>query len=181
MATRRLVTAVAVMALAGAAGATTTVNGVSTSAIAGGTAWDLHLTCDVDWTNSRITVELTTGNLVDPDGLRFHFAGVNDADTWVDAASPDDADTQTMLHSLEGTEVLDWSWFDAVSSGPMTWHAARIVLTNDAVGTISMENFDADSGGTPYTWSMPLPEPASLVMLGGGALFLLRRGRNIRR
>ena len=68
---------------------------------------------------------------------------MNDNDTWVDAASPNDLDTSVIANMLEGQEVLDWSWYDTTSDGAQTWLAARMIVSSDAVGVPYLQNFDA--------------------------------------
>ena len=174
---RNLVVAITILAAAGIAGATTTVSNVAQSPMAGGTAWDITLSSDVDWTNSRITVDLSQGTLIDPNPMPQHFAGANDSDTWVDAAAAADYLTQVVVNTLEGTEVLDWSWYDNTNDGAQTWLAARIILSNDAVGVAYLKNFDVSAPGEEQLAEVPIPEPATLVLLGFGALGALLRRR----
>jgi hypothetical protein len=176
MTMRNLVVAITILAAAGVAGATVTTSH-STQPMAGGTAWDIQLSSDCDWTNSRITVVLSEGSLIDPLVFNFHFAGLNDQDTWVDAASSVDTNTAVIVNSLEGGEVMDWSWYDTSNDGPQTWLAARVILSNDAVGVAYLQNFDVRTPGVAQLAEVPIPEPATLALLGFGALGALLRRR----
>ena len=171
---RNFVVAITVLVATGVACATTTVPyWPSIHPMAGGTAYDFYFSSDCDWTNGRIWVELTAGSLIDPIAFNSHITGFNDADTWVDAASPSDANTSVIVNSLEGNEVLDWSWYDATTDGAQTWLAARIIVTDDAVGFAYGENYDVSAPGVPQPW----PEPATVTLLAFGGLALLRRRR----
>ena len=172
---RSLAVAITVLAVAGIAGATTVVSGVSSQPMAGGTAYDIQLSCDTDWTNGRITVDLSAGSLIDPIAFNSHITGFNDTDTWVDAASPLDASTNVIANTLEGTEVLDWSYYDTTTDGAQTWTAARIILAS--TGVIRLENYDVDGGGVPDVDEIYIPEPATLSLLGLGVLGVLARRR----
>ena len=174
---RTLVAAIAILAAVSVAGATTTISGVAKAPMAGGTAWQVTLNSDVDWTNARITIDLTAGSLIDPIGFNSHITGFNDLDTWVDAASPSDANTAVIVNTLEGGEVLDWSWYDSTTDGAQTWLAANIILTDDAVGMAYLENYDVSAPGVAQLDSFPIPEPATLALLGFGAFGLLLRRR----
>ena len=171
---RNLVVAITILTAAGVAGAVTTTS-YTTQPMAGGTAYDITLSSDVDWTNSRITVELTSGSLIDPHAFNFHYTGFNDNDTWVDAAAADDMATSVIVNTLEGNEVLDWSWYDTTSDGAQTWLAARIIVASE--GTITLQNFDAGAPGIPQECCIQIPEPATLALLGFGAFGVLLRRR----
>ncbi len=172
---RTLLVAITVLAAVSVAGATVTVSH-TTQAMAGGTAYDITFSSDVDWTNARIKVDLTAGSLIDPNApLRFHMAGTNDNDTWVDAASSNDFDTSTIVNTLEGGEVLDWSWYDNTVDGAQTWLAARMIVSS--VGMIYIENYDVGDPGHPQYSEIVVPEPATLALLGFGAFGVLLRRR----
>ena len=171
---RTLVAATTVLVAVSVAGATTSV-WWARSPMAGGTAWDIWFSSDCDWTNGRITVVLSQGSLIDPHAFNFHYSGLNDQDTWVDAAAASDLSTSVIVNSLEGNEVLDWSWYDTSNDGAQTWLAARIILSNDAGGYGYGENYDVNAPGEAQRWGPP--EPATVVLLAFGGLALLRRRR----
>ena len=175
---RNLVVAITVLTAAGVAGAVTTTS-YTTQPMAGGIAYDITLSSNVDWTNSRITVSLTSGAMIDPHAFQFHFTGMNDNDTWVDAAAASDLATSVITNTLEGNEKLDWSWYDTTNDGAKTWLAARMIVTSDAVGGIHLMNFDAGAPGIAQEADIDIPEPATLALLGLGACLPLcrRRGR----
>ena len=173
---RNLVVAITILAAAGIAGAVTTTSH-TTQPMAGGTAWDITLSSTIDWTNSRITVVLSQGSLIDPHAFNFHYSGMNDQDTWVDAAAAADLSTSVIVNSLEPGEVMDWSWYDTSNDGAQTWLAARVILTDDAVGVAYLQNFDVGAPGQAQLAEVPIPEPATLVLLGFGALGALLRRR----
>ena len=173
---KNLVVAITILAAAGIAGATVTPS-YSSQPMAGGTAWDITLSSDCDWTNGRISLELRQGALIDPHAFNFHYSGMNDQDTWVDAAAASDMSTCVIVNTLDPGEVLDWSWYDTTNDGAQTWLAARIIVTNNArLGVLRLWLFDVSAPGEAQYYEYR-PEPTTLALLSFGAWPLLRRRR----
>ena len=175
---RTLLVAMTVLAAAGIAGATVTVTGVTPipDITPGVTAWDIQLTSDADWLASDVIVDLDQGTLINgaPD---FLFPGTNDVDTWVNSPSVNPFDTSVVATPLTGTQVLFITGYDTVVVGPATWQVARVLLSNDAQGTITLQSFDASAPNAAQVAVIDVPEPATLALLGLGAVGALVRRR----
>ena len=175
---RTLLVAMTVLAVAGVAGATVTITDLTFTAdvLPGVWAVDIELTSDADWLATDLIVEGVRGTVTNgtPD---FLFPGVNDVDTWVNSPSVNPFDTSVVATPLTGTQVLFITGYDTVSTGPATWQVARVLLSNDAVGTITLQSFDASDPNNTQVAVIDVPEPATLALLGLGAVGALVRRR----
>ena len=153
--------------------------------------WEMKVTTDTDWTNSRLDVALTQGGMYQsgfdpfaswrcwvfafPPGPEIIF------DTYVDV--PGECPVRP---SLAGAQVMTdteigLSWFDTRDTGSGTFLIAQITLTEDAKGAISGTSYDIDTAGVGVPierlWidrGVIVPEPAILILLAVGAPLLRR-------
>ena len=183
--------------IAAAAGASvdTSFEKVNTVDLGGTTykVWDMKVDTPSDWTNSRMDLTLTSGNLyqdamgsdVAPNPAFFGMVPSLEWDTSLDvpggylagvglaSAPPYMSDTS-----------ITASWFDTVNAGPGLHKIAQITLSSDAGGTITGSSYDI---GPALAVCCPpefefiimggeiVPEPAKIVLLALGAAALLRR------
>lgn len=153
---------------------------------------DLLVTSDVDWTNSRLVVELTSGDIYQAPSFDSDFGQVGfwglvaglQWDTAVGSPGLGAAAQAVSAGDAITTSGIAFSWFDSVDTGaPTDAIIARVTASADAAGTWSVLLFDADSVGVPTEISGPIvegafiPEPMTLSLLGLGGLALLRRRR----
>ncbi len=160
---------------------------------AGYKSYDLKITSDTDWTNQRLDLTLTQGSIyqdgfggdTQPNPLFFSIAPSLQWDTFFTTPGgfPNTAGTGT-APGFAGTNTitsttLGVSWFDSVTNAPGTYTVARLTLSDNAVGAYSGNGFDAQSGGTGtyFSGNINVPEPASLAVLGLGAVALMARKR----
>ena len=123
--------------------------------------YEMQLTTNTDWTNSRLDVVLTAGLFGNnPFGDIFvpgpyfipEFLELAN-DTYV--ATPDDlpdpllpSKPSTAGSVVFGDTEIGISWFDTNNTGPFTGaRIAQIALSQDAVGTVSGKSYDIDSQG----------------------------------
>ena len=158
--------------------------------------WELRVTTDTDWTNSRLDVALTQGSmhqssfnaeaywrcmmfLLFPPGPDIIF------DTYVDVPGGcPDRPSSAGAAVMTDTEIA-LSWFDARDTGPGAFTIAQITLTQDAKGSLSGKCYDTETAGVgvPFDglWinqGMIVPEPVTLIWLTlGAALFRRTRSR----
>ncbi|HVT82888.1 MAG TPA: PEP-CTERM sorting domain-containing protein [Phycisphaerae bacterium] len=199
MKSRVLLTALlAIAALPALARASITTSLVQIPNIAGEPAtlktYDVRITTDQDWTNQKLTLNLTQGTLFQetPFGADSQpnpalFAAFPDVqwDTFFTTPGgyPNVAATGTTPSFATNTQTatsLDVSWFDSVVTGPGTYTVARITMSSNAVGAFSGLGFDAQSGGVGTAFSgaiTAVPEPGSLVAMSVGSLLLIARKR----
>ncbi len=140
--------------------------------------WDMMVDVGGDWTNSRVDLTLTSGNLyqdalgrdVEPYPHFFPLYHSVEWDTYVTtpggwATIPGFADYLPYM----GTTSITASWFDLADDGPGTWKIARVTLSNDAEGTIWSKSYDVDTPGCGADYSFIIedgqivPEPAALM------------------
>ncbi len=153
--------------------------------------YDLIITTDTDWTNSRLDMVLTQGSFYQdsfgddrpPNPAFFSIAPTLEFDTYF--AGADRADTNfagqvgTPQRTITDT-VLGISWFDNnLNIGAGTFQIARITVTQDAVGSFTGKSFSLENAGLgqSFSGSLPIPEPASLALMMVGGMMLLKRQR----
>jgi hypothetical protein len=182
----------------------------SDPALAGFKTFDLQITTDSDWTNSTMRIALTTGSFYNQPG----FGGSPGGDTvqpgfWgivpslefdTAVAAPPSPSPWTPA-SLAGRHLIDGpgapifsptltsvSWFDTVNLGAGTFKIARVTISNDANGTILLDNFEAANAGIPQPVlgfavvnGAIIPEPSTVVLLAMGLVGLAAAGWRRRR
>ena len=139
--------------------------------------WDMMVDVGGDWTNSRVDLTLTSGNLyqdalgrdVEPYPHFFPLYHSLEWDTYVTTPGG-----WAGLVGLAGARPfmtdtsITASWFD-LADGPGTWKIARVTLSNDAEGTIWSKSYDVDTPGCGADYSFIIedgqivPEPAALM------------------
>ena len=177
-------TAIALFVLAGVACATVTdvhwesVDGDPT--VAGTVQNTLVTSMTADWTNCQMTITLSQGSLVNPStgvGQEFRF-GSPAEDSWLDAPN-----APSSFITVIGADyaVGQFDWMDTASNaGVIDGIAARIYATDDAMGSWSLDMFDADgayslSGDVVNGAFAAVPEPTGIVMLILGAVAVMFR------
>ena len=76
------------------------------------------------------------------------------------------------------TAALNWTVFDTLAGDNMSWHLGRLILDPSALGTVSIGAQDQGHVGeeAANNFVFDIPEPATmLVLLGGAVLSLIRR------
>ena len=160
--------------------------------------WDMKVDVDADWTNERMDLVLTAGQMYqDAFGTDreppLYFCGaaflcVTDVDWDTYLTVPRGYSAPVSFAGdppYMDTTSITASWFDTLEDGPGTWRIARITLSDDAAGDITGETYttEAPGVGAPFDEYYILngeiiPEPITLsLLLAGGLLSLLRRRR----
>ncbi len=155
--------------------------------------WDMKVDTPSDWTNSRMDLTLTSGNLyqdamgsdVAPNPAFFEMVSSLEWDTSLDVPGgfPAAVGLAGAPPYMSDTSITA-SWFDAVNAGPGLHKIAQITLSSDAYGTITGQSWDM--GPAPAVCCPPefefiimdgeiVPEPATIALLAFGATVLLRR------
>ena len=146
--------------------------------------WEMRVTTDADWTNSRLNVSLTLGEMYhhplgqnfEPSPARIALYPDLEWDTYVTVpggwpGQPSFAGPVTM-DPME----LHVSWFDAADTGAGVWKVAQIVMTGNASGTLSGASYDRE---TSAAFDYTIPEPTAIALLAGGGLLALARRRRL--
>lgn len=155
--------------------------------------WDMKVDTPSDWTNSRMDLTLTSGNLyqnalgsdVEPNPALFAAFPDVEWDTYVTTPGGWAAPMGIASAPPYMTDTsITASWFGTVNDGPGIWKIARVTLSSDAHGTIAGQSWDV--GPAPAVCCPPefefiimdgeiVPEPATVALLALGAAALLRR------
>ncbi len=128
--------------------------------------YDMMVTVDTDWTNSRLSITLTSGHFyneslagtdTERDPRDYQFVPELEWDTY--AATPSGfLVTATFTPGSQfgqnpntsdpamGNTVIAAGWFDAVNTGSGTHKIARLTISPDASGEIAGTTFDANPG-----------------------------------
>jgi hypothetical protein len=153
---------------------------------------------DGEWLNALLQIDLTqgsifhdpAGSLLPPKSADFEVSPNMEWDSYNSA--PIESNTRLVPVFTATALALDVSWYDVVDNGPLTFMAAQITLSTDAEGTFFSKIYDGEKPGVGVKlWGDVLlpedslflangtivPEPASMAVLGFGALALLRRRR----
>ena len=149
---------------------------------------------DGEFTNARLIVSMEQATIEDPIPMSTQGGPSLPMDTWCSTVFDVKFDTGTSFiynaykplppdFEQPPVALLDWSFYDTLVGDDSTYSPATIarVLTDPgAVGTAKMLVFTTANPGTPneFNFQLPIPEPATLSLLGFGlAGILLRRRR----
>ena len=177
--------------MVGAAAATARAGNISSFALSqaveiGDTSYnvyDMMVTCDYDWTNSRLDLSLSQGSLyhdafgsfTEPSPAYYSFAPTLRWDTYL--AVPGGHPNVASLFGRVAMEAdrLGASWFNTDVTNIGTFKIAQLTLSADAVGSLWGTTYDAGTAGVGVEYSAEIldgdvvPEPATLGLLLAGA------------
>ena len=166
--------------------------------------YELQVTTDTDWTNSRLDIALSAGSFgnhafQNEDGappLAALFGSFPELanDSFFQTPSGSAASTADLTFpqaAPSGDTVVGLSWFDTEDTGAGTHTLMQLAISTDAVGTIAGKNYDLDTAGVGVdvgmvgdvggSWSVVggevvwVPEPATIGLLVLGGVALLKR------
>lgn len=182
--------AIALLAVTAIASAEISTYAVVARTTAQGVVNEVFVDATTDWTNSVSNLDLTSGSIYqdavggdqepNPAFIAVFPTLADDTYAAVPAGYP-------ALASFAGTPAInatdfDASWFNTAAGDVGTGlKIAQITLSNDANGTYTVKSYDIETAGVGVEVTYPIvngvitPEPATLSILGLGAVALIRR------
>ena len=155
--------------------------------------WEMRATEPSDWTNSRLDVTLSAGQMynhpsggvTEPDPALFGTFPNLQWDTYVTIPDGFDGDVILAGDVVMEDRTLGVSWADDVLLQAGTWKIAQLTLSDDATGSLEGRSFGFDQGLPPlFTYRIRhgqlIPEPGgTLLLLPGLWLMAVRKTRGV--
>ena len=150
--------------------------------------YEMRVTTDTDWTNSRLDLTLSAGRIG-----QHSLGGYAPPSPSLVTLAPDvayDSYVRGSSGNLSGTagEVvmtdrrIGISWYDTADSGPGTHTLARIALSRDAVGQAAGKTYDIETAGVGVPFLFEFSGAAGLdedAWADSGGPYAILPGRSI--
>ena len=132
--------------------------------------WEMRVTTQFDWTNTRLDFALTEGSMYQhPRGREFPPSEALVAafpelvyDTYVQAATGEWAGTAGDVVMTE--TAIGISWFDSMDTGPGSFKIGQVTLSADAAGRATGKSYEVATAGVGVPFAFTIIDGTSPLL-----------------